>query len=140
MAVGFPTKANWAAGDVLTASQMDDFAGTLNLAVGYASVSAKTADYTSVVTDAYQVLITMNSSSAINFNIPTNATAAFAVGTVLSVLNIGAGNCTIKAVTSGTTTILSAGATAAQPILAQYKSAVCIKTATDAWYVVGAVA
>jgi hypothetical protein len=30
MAVGFPTKANWAAGDVLTASQMDDLAGTLN--------------------------------------------------------------------------------------------------------------
>ena len=30
MAVGFPTKANWAAGDVLTASQMDDLAGTVN--------------------------------------------------------------------------------------------------------------
>ena len=30
MAVGLPTKANWAAGDVLTASQMDDLAGTLN--------------------------------------------------------------------------------------------------------------
>ena len=140
MATGFPTKANWAAGDVLTASQMDDFAGTLNLAVGYASVSAKTADYTPVLADAYQVLITTNLSTAINFNIPTNATAAFPVGTVLSVLNIGAGTLTIKAVTSGTTTVLSAGATAAQPTLAQYKSAVCIKTATDTWYVVGAVA
>jgi hypothetical protein len=31
MAVGFPTKANWAAGDVLTASAQDDLAGTLNL-------------------------------------------------------------------------------------------------------------
>jgi hypothetical protein len=31
MATGFPTKANWAAGDILTASQMDDLAGTLNL-------------------------------------------------------------------------------------------------------------
>ena len=30
MAVGFPTKANWAAGDILTAAQMDDLAGTLN--------------------------------------------------------------------------------------------------------------
>jgi hypothetical protein len=30
MAVGFPTKANWAAGDVLTASAMDDLAGTVN--------------------------------------------------------------------------------------------------------------
>lgn len=31
MATGFPTKANWVAGDILTAAQMDDLAGTLNL-------------------------------------------------------------------------------------------------------------
>lgn len=31
MAIGFPTKANWAAGDVLTASAQDDLAGTVNL-------------------------------------------------------------------------------------------------------------
>ena len=43
-------------------------------------------------------------------------------------------------IASGTTTVLSAGSTAAQPQLAQYKSAACIKTGTDAWYVVGAVA
>ena len=31
MATGFPTKANWSAGDLLTASQMDDLAGTVNV-------------------------------------------------------------------------------------------------------------
>ena len=31
MATGFPTKANWAAGDILTSAQMDDLAGTVNL-------------------------------------------------------------------------------------------------------------
>ena len=31
MAVGLPTKSNWAAGDILTAAQMDDLAGTVNL-------------------------------------------------------------------------------------------------------------
>jgi hypothetical protein len=31
MATGFPTKANWSAGDVLTASALDDLAGTVNL-------------------------------------------------------------------------------------------------------------
>jgi hypothetical protein len=31
MTAGFPTKANWAAGDLLTASAMDDLAGTVNL-------------------------------------------------------------------------------------------------------------
>jgi hypothetical protein len=30
MAASFPTKANWAAGDILTAAQMDDLAGTVN--------------------------------------------------------------------------------------------------------------
>jgi hypothetical protein len=57
----------------------------------------------------------------------------------LTVLNIGAGTTTISAVTSGTTTLLSAGTVAAAPTVAQYKSAACIKTATDTWYIVGSV-
>ena len=64
---------------------------------------------------------------------------AFAIGTVITVLNIGVGVCTISAVTPGTTTVLSAGGTAASPTLQQYKSAACIKTGANAWYVVGAV-
>jgi hypothetical protein len=82
----------------------------------------------------------MNKATAIAFKIPTNASVAFPIGTVITVLNIGAGTCTISAVTSGTTTILSAGATAAAPTIGQYKSAACIKTGIDAWYVVGAIA
>jgi hypothetical protein len=82
----------------------------------------------------------MNKATAIAFKIPTNASVAFPVGTAITILNIGVGSCTISAVTSGTTTVLSSGAVAAAPTLAQYKSAVCIKTATDTWYVVGAVA
>jgi hypothetical protein len=81
----------------------------------------------------------MNKATAIAFRIPTDATYNFAIGTVITVLNIGVGACTISAVTSGTTIILSAGATAAQPSLGQYKSAACIKTAANAWYVVGAI-
>jgi len=96
--------------------------------------------YTSVLNDSYQVLVTMSNASANAFKIPTNATVAHPVGTVITVMNIGAGLTTISAVTSGTTTVLSAGATAASPTLAQYKSAACIKVATDTWYVVGAIA
>jgi hypothetical protein len=102
--------------------------------------SDKTVDYTAASGDEYQQLIPMNKGTAVAFKIPTNATYAFPVGTVITVLNKGAGTCTISAVTSGTTTVLSAGATAASPTLAQYKSAACIKTATDTWYVVGAIA
>ena len=120
-------------GDVLTAA-------TYNSLPTFTVGTANTADYTAVLADQYQVLEIMNKATAIAFNIPTNASVAFPIGTVITVLNIGAGVCTISAVTSGTTTILSAGAVAAAPTLAQYKSAVCIKTATDTWYVVGAVA
>jgi hypothetical protein len=82
----------------------------------------------------------MNKGTAVALKIPTNATAAIPIGTVITVLNKGAGLVTISAVTSGTTTVLSAGAVAASPTLAQYKTAACIKTAADVWYVVGAVA
>lgn len=129
MATGFPA----ATGDVLTAGM---FNGLTAFTVG----TANTTDYTAVLADQYQVLEIMNKATAIAFKIPTNASVAFPVGTALTVLNIGAGTCTISAVTPGTTTVLSAGSTAASPTLAQYKSAVCIKTGTDAWYVVGAIA
>ena len=129
MATGFPA----ATGDVLSAAMYN---GLTAFTIG----SDQTADYTPVLNDQYQALIPMNKATAVNFTIPTNASVAYPVGTVLTVLNKGAGTVTIKAVTSGTTTINSAGATAAQPTLAQYKTAACIKTATDTWYVVGAIA
>jgi hypothetical protein len=102
--------------------------------------TAKTADYTAASGDEYQQLVQMNKATAIAFKLPTDATYNFAVGTVITVLSIGVGAVTISAVTPGTTTVLSAGAVAASPTLAQYKTAVCIKTAANAWYVVGGIA
>jgi hypothetical protein len=128
MAEGFPATT----GDIFTAA---DYNGLVAFTVG----AAQTADYTAVIADAYQVVELMNKATAIAYKIPTNASVAFPIGTVLTVLNIGVGTCTISAVTPGTTTILSAGAVAASPTLAQYRSAACIKTGTDAWYVVGAI-
>jgi hypothetical protein len=128
-----PTGLPSVTGDVLTAANYNSLvAFTLNAQTG--------TTYTSVLSDSYQVLVTMSNASANAFKIPTNASVAHPVGTVITVMNIGAGVCTISAVTSGTTTVLSAGATAAAPTLAQYKSAACIKTGTDTWYVVGAIA
>ena len=101
--------------------------------------TAKTADYTAASGDEYQQLVPMNKATAIAFKLPTDATYNFAIGTVITVLNIGAGTLTISAVTPGTTAVLSAGAVAASPTVAQYKSAACIKTAANAWYVVGSV-
>ena len=128
MAVGFPYNT----GDVLSATDMNGL-------VAY-TLNAQTATYTAVGTDQYQVLVTMTNASATSFQLPTDATYNFPVGTTLNVLNLGAGTVTIKAVTSGTTTVASAGATAAQPTLAQYKAAAAINTAANNWVVVGAIA
>ena len=129
MATGFPA----ATGDVLTSAM---FNGLTAFTVG----TANTTDYTAILADQYQVLEIMNKATAIAFKIPTDASVAFAVGTAITVLNIGAGTCTISAVTPGTTTVLSSGAVQASPTLGQYKSAVCIKTAANTWYVVGGIA
>jgi hypothetical protein len=128
MAEGFPATT----GDIFTAA---DYNGLVAFTIG----AAQTVDYTAVIADTYQVLEIMNKATAIAYKIPTNASVAFPVGTVLNILNIGVGTCTISAVTAGTTTILSAGTVPAAPTLAQYRSAACIKTGTDTWYVVGAV-
>jgi hypothetical protein len=129
MATEFP----FVTGEVLTAAAM-------NTLVAFDVSADKTVDYTAVLADQYQQLVSMNKATAVAFKIPTNASVAFAVGTVITVLNKGVGAVTISAVTPGTTTVLSAGSVAASPTLAQYKSAACIKVATDTWYVVGAIA
>ena len=123
----------YATGDVLTAADMN---GLVTFAI-----NAQTGtSYTAVLTDQYAKLITMDNAAANDFLIPTDASVAFPVGTVLNVYMKGAGVTTIKAVTSGTTTVVSAGATAAQPVLAQYKVAACIKIAANSWVVVGGIA
>ena len=120
--------------------------GAVSIAYDYAAgskvtLNAKTASYTVVLSDADQKLVTMNVGSANDFLIPTNASVAFATGTIINVIQIGSGQTTIKAVSSGTTTILSTGATAAQPKLrAQYSAASCIKVGTDSWYIIGDIA
>jgi len=129
MATGLPA----ATGDILTAA-------TVNGLVTFTVDADATADYTAVLDDQYQTLVPMNKATAVAFKIPTNASVAFPVGTAITILNKGAGAVTISATTSGTTTVLSAGAVAASPTLAQYKTAVCIKTATDTWYVAGGIA
>jgi hypothetical protein len=128
MATGFPATT----GDIFTAA---DYNGLVTFDV----IADKTDDYTVAIVDSYQVLVSMNKATAVALKIPTNATAAIPVGSVITILNKGAGLCTISAVTSGTTTVLSAGTVAASPTLAQYKSAACIKTGTDTWYIVGAI-
>jgi hypothetical protein len=94
--------------------------------------------YTFVLTDSNNTLVTASNASAQTYSIPTNANVAYPIGSQINIIAIGAGQVTINAVTSGTTTVLSNGGTAASPKLrVQYSSATCVKVATDTWYVIG---
>jgi hypothetical protein len=106
------------------------------------SLNAQTGTtYTFVLTDSNNTLVTASNASAQTYSIPTNANVAYPIGSQINIIAIGAGQVTINAVTSGTTTILSNGATAASPKLrVQYSSASCVKVATDTWYVIGDIA
>lgn len=123
------------------ASAMRTIGNGFDDALAKLTLNAQTATYTAVLTDNRNKLVTMSVASANDFLIPTNASVAFPIGSVINVIQIGTGQTTIKAVTSGTTTISSTGATATAPKLrAQFSAASCIKVATDTWYVVGDIA
>jgi len=127
MATGFPAVT----GDILTAAAFNGLVSfTLNDQTG--------TSYTPVLADQYQVLVTRSNASASTLTIPTNASVAFPVGTVITVLNKGAGLVTISGAVG--VTVLSAGATAASPTLSQYKSAALMQVAANTWYIVGAIA
>jgi hypothetical protein len=100
--------------------------------------SAKTASYTFASGDEYNIF-SMNNAATQQFNIPTDATFNFAVGTEINVFWItGAGQPTIGAVTPGTTTVISTGATSATPKLRAVNSgATCKKLAANSWIIFG---
>jgi hypothetical protein len=125
------------------------FTGTVTIPTGAvitspkigSTYSAKTAAYTFASGDEGQ-LFSMNNAATQQFNIPTDATFNFAVGTEINVFWItGAGQPTIGAVTPGTTTVISTGATSATPKLRVANSgATCKKLAADSWIVFGDIA
>jgi hypothetical protein len=110
-------------------------------ALGKVVLNSRTATYTVVLADNKNTLVTMNVATANDFLLPTNASVAFPIGSVINVIQTGVGKTTIKAVTSGTTTVSSTGAVSASPELrAQFSAASCVKVATDTWYVIGDIA
>jgi hypothetical protein len=111
---------------------------TLTTPVATVAFNAQTGTtYTLVLADASK-FVTCNNASAVAVSIPTNASAAFAVGTIINIQQIGVGQVTVSAASSGTTTVTSSGATSASPkTRARYSALTCIKTGTDTWTVVG---
>jgi hypothetical protein len=123
------------------ATAIETLGDAVDASIAGLTVNAQTGlTYTAVKADGLNAIVTMDNASANTFSIPTDATYNFPIGTTLVVYQKGAGITTIQAVTSGTTTVVSAGAVAAAPVLARYKSAAAIKLAANSWTVVGGIA
>jgi hypothetical protein len=122
------------------------FTGTVTIPTGAVitapkigcTYTAKTAAYTFVSGDEGN-MFSMNNAASVQFNIPTDATFNFAIGTEFTVFWVtGAGQPTIGAVTPGTTTVISTGATSATPKLRVANSgATCKKIAANSWIIFG---
>ena len=89
--------------------------------------------YTFVLADKDK-MVELSNASAITASIPTNSSVAYPVGTQINIIQTGAGQVTIAAVTPGTTTI---NATPGFKLRAQWSSATLIKRDTDTWVAIG---
>lgn len=121
-----PTALPGASG--ITASQLEAVRTTL------AASATQTGSYTLQLADAGQQ-VPINSSSAVVVSVPTDATAAFAVGTILEVSQEGTGQVTIAGASGVTVT----GYGGAYKTSGQYAAVGLRKTAANAWRVTGGV-
>ena len=124
---------------VLDAGGLEFSDGTLQTTAAAApalSINAQTGTtYTFVLADAGN-LVPSSNGSAQTITVPPNSSVAFPTGTQIIVQNIGSANATL-AEGSGVT-INSKDSN--KEIDGQYAAATLIKTATDAWSLIGALA
>lgn len=95
--------------------------------------AAKTAAYTLGNGDQND-LVQMNTAGAVTLSVPTDATYNFPIGTKIEILQVGAGQVTVAAVTPGTTTV---NGTPGLKLRAQWSHAVLIKRAANTWVLTG---
>ena len=127
--------------DELAAALGDDanFAASVTTNLGLkvdslTPISQKTASYTLSSLTERDDLIEMSSASAITLSIPTDATLNYPIGTSIDILQTGAGQVTIAAVTPGTTTV---NATPGLKLRTTWSSATLFKRAANTWVVYG---
>lgn len=87
--------------------------------------------YVGQLSDAGAVIL-MNNAAANTFTVPTNATAAYPIGTILSVCQYGAGATTI-----GPDTGVTVNTEVGYQIISQYGFATLLKIGTDEWLLSG---
>ena len=105
---------------------------TINDAKQTVTLNAQTGTtYTPVLADNGK-LVTLSNASAITLTVPTNASVAYATGSIINIQQIGAGQVTVVGDTGVTVT-----GTPGLKLRAQYSAASIIKTGTDSWTLIG---
>ena len=125
-------------GAIISATTINDSAGT-GYSIGYRQMpqnnQAAALSYTLVLADdGKHIYLTGGTTNTLT--VPTNASVAFTIGTVITVVNNNSGICTISGPTSGLQ--LANGALATTRSLATKGMATMVKVGTDLWYVSGA--
>ena len=128
MASGFPTVV----GTVFSADMF-------NQLVNFTISTESGATYTVDNDDLYQVMIQTSNAGTKTVTIaPDSTLTAALVGSVITIINVGAGLLTFAQ--GAGVTITSAGATSAAPTLATHKVAQCVRVAANTWRIYGGIA
>lgn len=122
------------------ASAIRSLGSSVDSALGQLTLNAQTGTtYTFVLTDNRNKLVTASNAAAQTYTIPLNSSVAFPTGSMINIIQIGAGQVTIQGASG--VTVASTGATSTAPKLrVQYSAATLIKVGTDSWYVIGDIA
>jgi hypothetical protein len=117
--------------------QVADSAGTLQNA-GFLNIpiNFQSSNYTAVLSDAGKA-ITSNTVSAVTYTIPSNASVAYPLGTVLTFATLaGAGTVTI-AINSDTLTLAGTTSTGSRTLSGNSGLATAVKNNTTTWVISG---
>lgn len=93
--------------------------------------NAQAANYVLVLSDRNKI-VEMNASTANTLTVPDDATVTFATGTHITIIQTGAGQCTVTP--GGGVTI---NATPGNKLRAQWSGATLIKRAANTWVLIG---
>lgn len=119
-----------------SASTVLDSAGT-GYSIGYRQMpqNSQTAGYTLTLADDGKHIY-CNGGSTATITVPTNASVAFAIGTVVNIVNLHTGNVTIS--TTGITMYQANSSNTGNRTLATKGICAMVKIATDTWIISGA--
>ena len=93
--------------------------------------NATVGAYTVVLTDDNR-MVEMNNATGTTLTIPLNSSVAFPVGTMITILQTGAGQTTVAGAVG-----VTVNGTPGLKLRTQYSAATCIKRATNTWVLIG---